>query len=402
VPVVFEPGHSPHEWLSWQRLAGNVPSKQEYEKFLTDMAKRIADAVQERKGVKIEVPPTTIGWAAGKLRQLHLWVNDHFPTLGAPANPASDGAVIEADAAPPAELPTPVDFELLQANPADGAVLWKALSSQAEWNDWRKSASAHGGYSSGRDDDRGLTLWRITQSDRDKSVVRTATGDVPLCCLAALRRGDGLDIALLPVPWPLDPTQAPVTIEILREAGASTSGRTTVVVQDPRLGGLLMYLGSGRMGQAAAVLVEADKQGIDLLLEKQENPIAACAAAYVAIANMAIGNRVRWDQVLDRLAQFEWLPDGAIIKAAYFLKIASTKADLDEARNSLKVAYARGVPFFAAGLMHLQQGLYSFSEKDAEAKQMYEAVTKLTLRIDPDQAFTLIQLTPGSGTGLPG
>jgi hypothetical protein len=400
VPVVFETGRSPHEWLSWQRLAGNVPSQQEYEKFLTDMAKRISDAVEQRKGVKIEVRPATIGWAAGKLRQLHLWVSDRFPTLGPPANPASDSIATESDPAPPV-VPAPVEFELIQASPADGAALWKALSSQAEWNDWRRTAIAHGGYSFHRDDDRGLTLWRVSQDNRDKSFVRTATGDVPLRCLAALRRGDGLDIALLPVPWPLDPNDVPVKIEILREAGAATSGRTTVVVQDPRLGGLLMYLGSGRIGKAAAVLVEANKQGmIDVLLEeKQENPIAACAAAYVAIASMAIDNRVRWNHVLDRLARFEWLPDGAIIKAAYYLKIATTKADLDEARNSLKVAYARGLPFFTVGLQHLQQGLYSFSEKDAEAKQMHEAVTKVALRIDPDQAFTLIQLTPAGTQG---
>lgn len=393
VQVVFEPGRSPHEWLSWQRLAGNVPSKQQYEKFLADLAERMSKAVEQSKGVKIQVGPTAIGWAAGKLRQFHLQVNEYFermPTLNEPA-----GAAMESDSALQPKAAVPAEFELVQASPLEGATLWKGLSSLAAWTEWRRSASPHAGYSFVRDDDRELTLWRVHQSDRGKSVLQTATGVLPLRCLAAMRRGDGLDIAPLPVPWPLDPNEAPATIEILREAGASVGGKTTVVVQDSRLGGLLMYLGSGRIGKAATVLAEADQEGlISLLLGKQENPIAACAAAYVAIASMAIDDHVRWDSVLERLAQFEWLPDGAIVRAAYFLKIASTRAHLEEARTSLKDAYQRGVPFFLVGVQHLRQGLYSFSEKDPDARQMYEAVTKIALQVDPDQAFTLIHVAP--------
>ncbi|UWU76625.1 hypothetical protein N2603_43355 [Bradyrhizobium huanghuaihaiense] len=389
VPVVFEPAASPHEWLSWQRLAGNVPSEKEYEEFLKDIAGKISKAAKS-KDVRIDISPTVIGWAAGHLRQLHVRVKALLE--GASAAPAAGDDPAEANAT--AE-PTTADFELLQANPSDGTALWSTLRSHAAWTEWRKSASPYPGCSFVRKDDRALSLWQVTQSDYQKSIVGTPRGALPLRCLAAMRRGDGVDVILLPIPWAFepDPDKTPVTIEVLREAGASAAGRTTVVVQDPSLGGLLMYLNSNKIGSASTVLAEASQTGlINSLLADKRNPLAACAAGYVAIAGLADSNREQWTQWLGLLSQFAWLPDGNVIQAAYLLKTARSKSELDEALTSLKKAYGKGIPFFIAGVQHLQQGLYSFSEKDAEARQMYESVTNVALKVDANQVFTLLRL----------
>jgi hypothetical protein len=394
VAVVFKPERSPHEWLSWQRLAGNVPSEKDYEEFLTRLARQISAAAARRDGTRIDVSPTVIGWAARELHKLQLRVMSMFRKAGsANIEATANGSPPASDAAPTAAPAEPADFELVGGKPADSSI-WESLSSIAAWSAWRRSATAYAGCSLEREDDREITLWRITQLDGAIGMIDTPAGQAPMRCLAISRRGQGVDVMFLPVPWPLNPAQARPQIEILREAGPSNSGRTTVVVRDTRLGGLLMYLNSSKIGKAATVLAAADQAGLidSLLVEGHENPIAACSAAYVAIAGLKSPDADRWHRWFDRLQQYPWLPDGAVIKATYLLKTARSNTDLALALASLKAAYGAGVPFFVAGVQHLQQGLYAFSETDTEAAQMHKAIADVALRVDPDQVFTLVNV----------
>src|SRR5207244_1700830 len=105
------------------------------------------------------------------------------------------------------------------------------------------------------------------------------------------------------------------------------------------------------------------------------------------------GTLPRWTNWLENLMNwFDWLPDGAIIHAAYLLKTARTREDLDKSLYSLKTAFRRGIPFYTAGLQHLLNGLYTFSEENAEAKAMNGKVTAVASRVDPNQAFTQITI----------
>ena len=81
-----------------------------------------------------------------------------------------------------------------------------------------------------------------------------------------------------------------------------------------------------------------------------------------------------------------------MIRAAYLLKTAKVRPDLDASLAAFKTAYRRGVPFYTAGLQHLMNGLYTFSESDAAAKAMHDKVAALACRVDPNRAFTQISI----------
>jgi hypothetical protein len=270
------------------------------------------------------------------------------------------------------------------------------VASMPAWTAWRDTAQQDDTLAVARNDDRQVTLWRITQRDRTRRVLAPSGNSVPTRSLAVMQRGDGVDVILLPVPWPLNAAIPAATLEILREAGTSESGRTTLTVRDEFVGSLIMYLNNAQMSDAAAVLAEANRDGLveDLISEKLDNPFAACAAAYVGLATRSgEGMPPRWTNWFENLMNlFEWLPDGAVIRAAYLLKTAQTREDLDTALASFKTAYRRGIPFYTAGLQHLMNGLYMFSEKDAAAKAMNEKVSAVASRVDRDRAFTQITI----------
>ena len=176
------------------------------------------------------------------------------------------------------------------------------------------------------------------------------------------------------------------------------TGRTTTTVRDNQVGGLLAYLGNNRLGDAATVVRSAADEGLieELIAEKGENPLAACGAAYVGLATL-LGrkDRPRWTRWLVNLAnRYDWMPDGAIVQGAYLLQFAKDRADLDAALAAFKTAYRRGLPYYAAGVPQLLNGLFSFIEKDKEAKAMHEKVSRVALCVDPNQQFTVVTIRP--------
>lgn len=404
VEVVFRTDHSPHDWLSWQRFAGNVPSQKEYENWISDLAQQIVRSAKAKEDAAkpIEIDPVVIqGWAK-VARGIHLKVQPVLKSLSDIAAKIGGELISttvsnqEAPGPEPAPPPATAEFELLQVDPQKGEQLWDAVVSLPAWTAWRQTAQAHDGCVANRRDDRNLTLWRIDQVDRTRRVTIASGESVPVRCLAVLRRGDGIEVLMLPVPWPLHLDDPPAGLEVLREAGTSASGRTTVTVRDNLVGSLLMYLGNGKMGEAATVLAAAAKGNLidDLVSDKARNPLAACAAAYIGLATLSDdAEPPRWAAWLENFkSRFVWLPDGAIIQAAYLLKTARSRDDLDRARDVLKDAYRRGIPFYTVGFRHLTNGLYTFADEDPEAKTMHKAISAVGLRVDPNQTFNQITI----------
>ncbi len=417
VGVVFDAGHSPHEWLSFQRLAGNVPSQAQYEEWVNKIAEQINEFAKAKADAAkpIQIDPATIrGWARF-LHGTHVTIQPVLKSISDLLNKAKElsGAVLTTSGAegenkqvdvPPVAAPDapvvakPAEFELLEADPAHASSLWDAVVSMPAWMAWRQNTQPDATLAAQRMDDRQLTLWRIDQNDRGRRVVAPSGKPVPLRSIAVMQRGDGVDVIPLPVPWPLTTAMPPAAIEILREAGTSESGRTTLTVRDEFVGSMIMYLSTGRMADAAAVLAEANHDRLieELISEKGDNPFAACAAYYVGFPTLPAGETPpRWINWLENLMDlFEWLPDGAVIRAAYLLKTAKVPADLDASLAAFKTAYRRGMPFYTAGLQHLLNGLYTFSATDAEAKAMHEKVAAVACRVNPDRAFTQITIAP--------
>jgi hypothetical protein len=228
---------------------------------------------------------------------------------------------------------------------------------------------------------------------------RTADQDareyMPPRSFAVSRRGDGVDVISLPVPWPLTTNLQPVSLEVLREGGPGPIGRTTLTVSDPQVGGLLLYLNNAKIADASAILSAAQGDGLveNLIAEKLKNPLAACAAAYVGLATFSGKDAPRWGPWLQNLNDwFPWLPDGAIVSAAYRVKTARTTQDLDAASGAFASAYRRGIPYYAAGIQQLLQGLYLFRSKSTEIDAMYRKVSNIALRGDAGQTFTVVSV----------
>lgn len=393
VEVVFKAGASPREWLSLQRLAGNVPSQDQYEEWINNITSQIGEVAAKAKLIpskSIHIDPNAMSTAAKMIRGVHLRLQPAIGSIASAAGSLSDffSRAPQTTVAPAESAP---EFRLVECAAQAGAGLWDVVASLQAWRAFESTASPASACELRPPMDQGpIALWQIAQN-------RTADQDsreyVPPRSFAVSRRGDGVDVISLPVPWPLTTVTPPARLEVLREAGADSTSRTTLTVYDPQVGGLLLYLNNARIADASVILDAAVKDGLveNLISEKLSNPLAACAAAYVGLATFSGKEAPRWAPWLQNLNDwFPWLPDGAIVNAAYRMKIAKTKQDIDAASEGFMSAYRRGIPYYAAGIQQLQQGLYLFRTRSAEIDAMYDKVSRVALRSDAAQTFTVV------------
>jgi hypothetical protein len=394
VEVVFRAGQSPQEWLSLQRLAGNVPSQDQYEEWLNSMASRIGEVAAKTNLIpskSIHIDPNAMSTAAKMIRGVHLRLQPAIRSIASAADSVSDLFSSRPLAVPAAPAETAPDLRLVECAAQAGETLWDALASLQAWKVFERAARPSSTCDLMAPIDPGpITLWRITQNTATDQGSREY---VPPRSFAVSRRGDGVDIISLPVPWPLTTAFQPVPLEVLREAGAGPSGRTTLTICDPQVGGLLLYLNNAKIADASVVLDAAQRDGLveNLISEKLSNPLAACAAAYVGLATFSGRETPHWGPWLQNLNDwFPWLPDGAIVSAAYRMKTARTTQDLDAASQAFVSAYRRGIPYYTAGIQQLLQGLYLFRSKSTEIDAMYGKVSNIALRSDAGQTFTVV------------
>lgn len=394
VEVVFRAGPSPHEWLSLQRLAGNVPPQEQYEEWINNLTSGIGEVAAKTTllpSKSIHTDPNPMSKTAKVVRGMQLSLQ---PVIGSIASAA--GSVSEFFSGGPAEPPvapaeTKADFRLVEFPAQAVESLWDALASLHAWKGFESTARSPSTCSLIGPRDQGpITLLRIMQN-------RTADQDereyVPPRSFGVSRRGGGVEVISLPIPWPMITDFQHVPLEVLLEAGANPTSRTTLTVCDPLVGGLLLYLNNARIADASAILDAAQRDGLveNLIYEKLKNPLAACAAAYVGLATFSGKDAPRWGPWLQNLNDwFPWLPDGAIVSAAYRMKTARTSQDLDAASEAFVSAYRRGIPYYTAGIQQLLQGLYLFRNNSAEIDAMYGKVSNIALRSRAGQTFTVV------------
>ena len=140
---------------------------------------------------------------------------------------------------------------------------------------------------------------------------------------------------------------------------------------------LLRLLQRGEVGRAKELAETAE----DLLFGKVSNPLAAAVGGYYLLRVNALERMHNWAGNL--AGWFEWLPDGAVIRAWQLLGEApgrpetEANAKLAEARGHLLDAAGRGVPVYTEGLRLLRDGLLSFHRMDPNDEEVAAAWARI-------------------------
>ena len=139
----------------------------------------------------------------------------------------------------------------------------------------------------------------------------------------------------------------------------STKWSVSLQLRDASLGSLLAHLTRRDVQASNAVSGSVKSQAMNALYDKQMNPFAASAGAYLlAMAEEDLDQEQKgW---LDNLNQrFPWLPDGAIAQGYQMMRHSEKGTPQFALARHLLVTKSveRGLPFFSVGLSLLTEGL---------------------------------------------
>ena len=212
--------------------------------------------------------------------------------------------------------------------------------------------------------------------------------------IALAKDGEGgFELISIPAPWRCAIDHCLSPIDILIDASATGTAKSSIAVHDKALEGVLAYLDRGRLAAARPLVEELD--GTDAIgaaiFHKMDNPLAACAAAYVGLAVFQPGESERWDSWLPNIMdRFPDIPDGAIVHARRIVLRPGHPDENKQALAALKQAYRAGLPYFGVGVQLLREMLTLFPA-DEEAVTMLDAVSRVASRVDQSQMFTVLR-----------
>jgi hypothetical protein len=355
--LVLRAERSPHEWLSWQHLVGNVsPVLPEGERRRPKMSKKAGATARRAAGRRLQrpevVPPIAI---------------------------APDIAYLSTP--PPALVGHGDAWELLAGLQGPSTALLPLLNS-------------------------GQALYPIPLYARDESraVYRVVLGPTSVSGATALEpalprhfvvvtQPHRLELLSVPVPWAQIRTGRQAVVEVVvQQTRERSEFVSNIGVRDEQLVILLGFLSTGALSPVREIAESAK----DLLYGKMQNSLAAAAGAYAMVGSATDTGGHAWHQWIRNLSEwFEHLPDGAIQRAQLLLRLRRSAADITAATKLLKDAYRRGLPYYTLGVRWLLDGLEKVGRLDPEAEQMSRAVRAVASRIHPLSPFTIVRLGDG-------
>lgn len=203
----------------------------------------------------------------------------------------------------------------------------------------------------------------------------------------------GFELLSIPAPWFCAAGHEFSPIDILIDSSICGAAKSSIAVHDKMLEGVLAYLDRGRLAAARPLVEELDRSNAidNAIAGKMDNPLAACAAAYVGLAIFAPGESERWDSWLPNLInRFPDIPDAAIVHARRIVLRPGSSDENTDALAALKQAYKSGLPYFGVGVQLLREMLTLFPG-DPDAEAMLEAVAGVASRVDQNQMFTVLR-----------
>ena len=371
--VVFKPDASPHEWLAWQQLSGNLPSS-------------------GTPKDKDESLPFSFGIEAGyrgthnsKLRWARYIQTDPEDLL--PGSPPTPEVVVKA---PIGWLKTP-HKSLLSRNPSQ---VWEFLGGLKSTSPGELTKTLNGGNSSSPvkpavfDDDHGV--FRVNSSSGSASGVVVLKTKPQNPTYLVVPRKASLELLVLPLPWTVAQTNRKADIEVAIQEPTEPKGFcSSAIARDEKFGMLLGYLSSGSL-PAVRQIAETARE---MLFFKFDNPYAAAAGAYAMVGTAHEAKAKDWHEWVQNLMNyFEWIPDGAIQWGQLMMRMRRNSADISQAVQAFKLAYNRGLPFYSMGMRWLLEGLDWAAHKDPEAAKMADHVRHIAWRTNYYQPFTTLRI----------
>jgi hypothetical protein len=187
----------------------------------------------------------------------------------------------------------------------------------------------------------------------------------------------------LPLPWKALGGQRQVPVQVMvRMHPLERNVQLGVIVEDPDFAPMAGLMTASTLPKATVAV----RQAREMLFGKELHPLGAAAGGYVLLA-AGDSKESNWHSWIDNLADlFPNIPDGMILKASLRLRFPKSRDSADEARAALLEAFGRGIPYYAAGISWLLDGLTVFSD-DPSVEEKMRVVQRVALRLDLSQAF---------------
>lgn len=413
--VVLKGRESPHEWLGWQFLAGNVAAssawtRPELRTVIGNAIKasRLAATSKAATGARGSVPKKRIAARkkqASSIRSAAKGINPFsgeelmfkaLPTGRLAARPfvrsgVGDDRALAAGAASAAPA-TKIDDPIFWLSSP-----WAQLLSDA----WLQLGELSTHVPTIEVLNSGKVPFPISSavSDPMRAVFRVMHGSggsrqaIGLNSALArdfvvVRNDSSVELLSLPTPWVVPRSGREAVIEIVvQRVMRPYEFSSSITVHDEHLAMLLGYLSAGSITNAAAIAGHAT----GLLFGKVRNPLAAAAGAYALIGSETDSKPKQWHAWVTNLMNWNpHLADGAIQFAT--LKMRRGPSQSAEACKLFKQACRRGLPHYSLGLRWLLDGLERFSSRDPESARLAQQVRAVSSRMHQQSPFTIIRL----------
>lgn len=394
--LVLRAERSPHEWLSWQSLVGNVSSSAPPAQAKSTRATKTSRSGKKKVTQSREGMRDASRNAAGSASETAV-----EPTRHAKGALSFEAVASESFERPEVSIGMPIRVVAVK-EPASIAI---EASSASAW-EWLgglagdSAANLVATLSQGRPtldvatfkSDGNQAVYRITLRPSSSAAFHVSSGDDANTSrhFALVPHLRWVELIALPMPWNVIRSGREASIEIVtRQVYEENDFCASATARDEDLGPLLGYLSSGLL-PTVRDLAETAR---DMLFRKWENPYAACAGGYALVGTARAAEDREWhDWIRTLMNRFPDIPDGAIQWAQLRLKTRRTQADIEEARTALKLAYRRGLPFYSMGIRLLTEGLEWLSRDDPEAAEMMKNVRRVAWRTNFQQPFTILRI----------
>jgi hypothetical protein len=165
---------------------------------------------------------------------------------------------------------------------------------------------------------------------------------------------------------------------------------------DPVYGSLVEHLTRRDVSSSSSITESMRGQATTGLYEKEDNPFAAAAAAYLfALGRTELEHRREWMVNLNH--RFNWLPDGPIALGWKLLREGRRGSSAwHEAREMFVLAHSRGLPYYTVGLHIFVEALTILSMADKEdqtVQEMLAAARAADVACVRTEPFTTLQVS---------